>query len=140
MIISFFQNSNCIDISKWMGFCISAVFTANNLVTYISHELIVCFTFVSVFLFFLQYNWLQLDKTRNKWKINYKEITKKVTRKYSTSTYLTALSNRTVKKESGGGGRQWKKMNIYLKLKKETISKQWYWKSICSHYVFNRSL
>ena len=102
MIISFFQNSNCIDISKWMGFCISAVFTANNLVTYISHELIVCFTFVSVFLFFLQYNWLQLDKTRNKWKINYKEITKKVTRKYSTSTYLTALSNRTVKKVGRG--------------------------------------
>ena len=28
--------------------------------------------------------------------------TKKETRKYSTSTYLTALSNRIVKKESGG--------------------------------------
>ena len=52
--------------------------------------------------FFLQYNWLQLDKTENKWKIFYKEITKKETWKYSTSTYLTALSNRTVKKESGG--------------------------------------
>ena len=37
----------------------------------------------------------------------------KETRKYSTSTYLTALSNRTVKKESGGGGRQGKKMNIF---------------------------
>ena len=46
------------------------------------------------------------------------------TRKYSTNTYLTVLSNRTVKK-SGGGGRQRKKMNIYLKLKKETILKQW---------------
>ena len=40
-------------------------------------------------------------------------------RKYSTSTYLTALSNRTVKKESRGGGCQRKKINIYLKLKKE---------------------
>ena len=49
----------------------------------------------------------------------------KETRKYSTNTYLTVLSNRTVKK-SGGGGRQRKKMNIYLKLKKETILKQWY--------------
>ena len=54
------------------------------------------------FFFFLQYNWLQLDKTENKWKIFYKEITKKETWKYSTSTYLTALSNRTVKKELGG--------------------------------------
>ena len=34
-----------------------------------------------------------------------KILTKKETRKYSTSTYLTALSNRTVKKELGGGGR-----------------------------------
>ena len=50
----------------------------------------------------------------------------KETRKHSTSTYLTALLNRTVKKESGGGGRQREKMNIYLKLKKETMSKQWY--------------
>ena len=39
---------------------------------------------------------------------------------YSTSTYLTALSNRTVKKESGGGGRQREKNEyIYLKLKKK---------------------
>ena len=45
----------------------------------------------------------------------------KETRKYSTSTYLTVLSNRTVKKKFRG-----KKMNMYLKLKKETISKQWY--------------
>ena len=88
-------------------------------------------------LFFLQYNWLQLVKTKNKWKIFHKEITKKETRKYNTSTYLTALSNRTVKKDLGGGGRQKNQMNIYLKLKKETISKQWYWKSICSN---NRSL
>ena len=90
-------------------------------------------------IFFLQYNWLQLDKTKNKWKIYYKEITKKETRKYSTSTYLTALSNRTVKKELGGGGRQREK-NEYIFKAKETISKQWSWKSICIHYVFNRSL
>ena len=71
----------------------------------------------------IDYNW-----TRHKINGKYitKTITKKESRKYSTSTYLTALSNRAVKKESGGGGRQWKKMNIYLKLKKETISKQWY--------------
>ena len=44
----------------------------------------------------------------------------KETRKYSTSTYLTALSNRTVKKESVSGGRRRKKNEyIYLKLKKE---------------------
>ena len=63
-----------------------------------------------------------MDKTKNKRKISFKKITKKETRKYSTSTYLSALSNRTVKKESGGGGRQRKKMNIYIyiKLKKET--------------------
>ena len=63
-----------------------------------------------------------MDKTKNKRKVSYKKITKKETRKYSTSTYLTALSNRTVKKESGGGGRQRKKMNIYIyiKPKKET--------------------
>ena len=70
-------------------------------------------------IFFLQYNWLQFDKTKNKWKINYKEINKKGTRNYSTSTYLTALSNRTVKKELGGGGRQREKMNIYIFKAKE---------------------
>ena len=44
----------------------------------------------------------------------------KETRKYSTSTYLTALSNTTMKKESGVGGRQSKKNEyIHLKLKKE---------------------
>ena len=32
----------------------------------------------------------------------YKEITKKETRKYRTSRYLTALSNTTVKKFEGG--------------------------------------
>ena len=56
---------------------------------------------------------LQLDKTKNKWKILYKEITKKETRKYSTSTYLTGLSNRTVKKV----GRRWtpeEKKNEYI--------------------------
>ena len=41
--------------------------------------------------FFLQYNWLQLDKTKNKWKINYEETTKKETRKYSTSTLLSQI-------------------------------------------------
>ena len=58
------------------------------------------FTFFSFC--FLQYNWLQLDKTKNKWKISYKNITKKETRKYITSTYLTALSNGTVKKVRRG--------------------------------------
>ena len=43
----------------------------------------------------------------------------KETRKYSTSTYLTALSNRTVKKSREGVDARGKKMNIYLKLKKE---------------------
>ena len=70
------------------------------------------------------------DHNWTKQKINEKYITKKIakkwTRKYSTSTYLTALSNRTAKKESGGGGRLREKMYIYLKLKKETVSKQWY--------------
>ena len=69
----------------------------------------------------------------------------KKTRKYNTSTYLTVLLNRTVKKvrRGGGGGgvnAGGKIEYIYLKLKKKTISKQWYWKSICSHYIFNRSL
>ena len=70
-----------------------------------------------------------IDYNGTRQKINEKYITKKIikkeSRKYSTSTYLTALSNRTVKKESGEGGPQRKKMNIYLKQKKETISKQW---------------
>ena len=69
--------------------------------------------------FFQQYNRLQLDKTKNKWKIFYKEITKKETRKHSTSTDLTALSNRTVKKVGGGGHRRKKNEYTYLKLKKE---------------------
>ena len=68
-------------------------------------------------IFFLQYNWLQSDKTKNKWKINYKEITKNETTKYSTSTYLTALSNRTVKKESGGGERRGEKNEYIFKAK-----------------------
>ena len=50
-------------------------------------------------------------------KISYKEITKKETRKYSISTYLTAVSNRTVKKESGGGGSQRKKNEYIFKAK-----------------------
>ena len=54
------------------------------------------------FFFILQYNKLLLDKTKNKRKIFYKEIPKKETRKYSTSTYLTALSNRAVKKVGRG--------------------------------------
>ena len=41
MIIFFVQNSNSIDISKWMGFCISAVFTEKKFGAYIIHELIV---------------------------------------------------------------------------------------------------
>ena len=52
---------------------------------------------VATFSFFLQYNWFQLDKRKNNWKMFYKGITKKETRKNITSTYLTALSNRTVK-------------------------------------------
>ena len=43
----------------------------------------------------------------------------KETRKYSTRTYLTALSNRTVKKESGGGGRQRKKNEYIFKAKEK---------------------
>ena len=31
MIISFFQNSNFIDISKWMDFCIGTVLTEKNM-------------------------------------------------------------------------------------------------------------
>ena len=72
-----------------------------------------------LFVFFLQYNWLQLDKTKNKWKIFYKEITKKEARKYSTSTYLTADSNRTVKKIGMGVDAGGKIKYIYLELKKE---------------------
>ena len=59
-----------------------------------------------------------------KLKICYKEITKKETRKYSTSTYVTALSklsNRTDKKDGTWlvGVGWWvdargKKMNIYI--------------------------
>ena len=49
-----------------------------------------------------------IDYNGTRQKINEKYITKKIikkeSRKYSTSTYLTALSNRTVKKESGEGG------------------------------------
>ena len=48
----------------------------------------------------------------------YKEITKKETRKYSTSTYLTALSNTTVKKVGRGDGRHWKD-TIYIFKAKE---------------------
>ena len=44
MIISFIKNSNCIDIRKWMGFCIGAVFTEKKIGTYISHGLIVWLT------------------------------------------------------------------------------------------------
>ena len=31
MIISFFQNLNCIDITKWMDFFIGAVFTKESI-------------------------------------------------------------------------------------------------------------
>ena len=50
----------------------------------------------------------------------YKEIIKKETRKYSTSTRLTALSNGTVKKV-GKGWTPEEKINeyMYLVLKKE---------------------
>ena len=72
-----------------------------------------------IYIFFLQYNKLQLDKMKNKWKIFYKEITKKETRKYSTSIYLTALSNRTVRKVGRGWTPEGKNEYIYLKLKKK---------------------
>ena len=58
-------------------------------------------------------------------KICYKEIAKKEIRKYSTSTYVTALSklsNRTDKKDGTWvvGGRQREKNEyLYLKLKQE---------------------
>ena len=40
MIISFIQKSNCIDISKLMGFCVGAVFTGKKYGAYISQEYI----------------------------------------------------------------------------------------------------
>ena len=46
-------------------------------------------------------------------------MTKNETKKYSTSTCITVLSNRTMKKESGGRGHQRKNEFIYLKLNKE---------------------
>ena len=58
-----------------------------------------------------------MDKTKNKWKISYKEITKKETRKYSTSTYLTALSNRTVKRVGRGWTPEGKKWIYIFKAK-----------------------
>ena len=39
MIISFIQNSNCIDISNLMGFCIGSVLL-KKYGAYISHELV----------------------------------------------------------------------------------------------------
>ena len=41
MIISFIENSNCIDINKWMGFGTGADFTGKKYGTCTSHELIV---------------------------------------------------------------------------------------------------
>ena len=82
--------------------------------------------------FFLQYNWLQLDKIKNERKIFYKEITKKETRKCSTSKYVTALSNRTVKKESGLGGRRRKKWICIFKAKE---IKQCYWKLVIMYLI-----
>ena len=49
----------------------------------------------------------------------YKKITKKETRKYSTITYLTALSNRTVRKVERGWTPEGKNEYIYLKLKRK---------------------
>ena len=37
MLNSFIQNSNCIDMSQWMGFCIGAVSTEKQYGLYISH-------------------------------------------------------------------------------------------------------
>ena len=62
--------------------------------------------------FYIQYNRSPLDKTKSKWKIFYKERTKKETRKYSTSTNLTALWNRTVKKV----GRGWTPYKVKITL------------------------
>ena len=65
-----------------------------------------------------------------KLKICYKEITKKETRKYSASTYVTALSklsNRTVKKDGTwvvGGRHREKNEYLYLKLKKENNNRR----------------
>ena len=64
-------------------------------------------------LFFFSYNIINYNWTIQK--INEKEKT----RKYSTSTYLTALSNRTVRKVGRGWTPGGKSEYIYLKLKKE---------------------
>ena len=61
---------------------------------------------------------MELDKTKDRWKIVYKKITIKKTVKYSTNTNLTALSNGTVKKAESGedaGGKKW----IYIFKAKE---------------------
>ena len=75
--------------------------------------------FQTYYSFFLQYNWLQLDKTKNKLKMFYKEITKQETRKYST-THISLLSQIEQWKRGEGVDARGKILFIYLKPKKES--------------------
>ena len=52
------------------------------------------------FFVFLQYNWLQLDKTKNKLKINYKEITKKRKKENTVQARISLLSQMEQSKKS----------------------------------------
>ena len=70
--------------------------------------------FQTYYSFFLQYNWLQLDKTKNKLKMFYKE-----TRKYST-THISLLSQIEQWKRGEGVDARGKILFIYLKPKKES--------------------
>ena len=66
---------------------------------------------------FLQYNWLQLDKAKNKWKISYKEITKNTA--YTAQAHISLLSQTEQWKKSWEGvdtrGKKW----IYVSKAKE---------------------
>ena len=71
------------------------------------------FKIVHIFFYnIIDYNW-----TRQKINNKLQRDTKIETRKYNTSTYLATLSNRTVKKESGGGENQREKNEYIFKAK-----------------------
>ena len=68
-------------------------------------------------LFFLHCNWLQLDKTKNKWKIFYKEKPKK-RQENTAQAHISLLSQiEQWKKSQEGGGRQRKKNEYIFKAK-----------------------
>ena len=80
--------------------------------TYIAKTHLYSHSFFVFAFFFLQYNWLQLRKTKNKWQNVSQRYDQR--RQENTSAYLTALSNRTVKnvgKRVDAGG---KKLNVYI--------------------------